>query len=81
MTRAEVAAWMASLKPGDKVRTLHSIGAYDGPPLASEILTVERHTPSGIVVMTDGSKWNVRGYKRGETGSDGLRTFIRSVKP
>lgn len=77
--RADVARWMASLRIGDKVRTLHDVGAYDGPPLPSQVLIVERRTPSGIVVCTDGSKWNVQGYQRGEMGSNGLRTFIVAV--
>lgn len=74
--RSEAARWTATLRAGDRVRTLHDIGAYEGPPLPSEILIVERRTPSGVVVMTDGSKWNNYGYKRGETGREGFRTFI-----
>jgi len=77
---ADAKRWMASLKVGAEVRTLHDIGAYNGPALASEILTVARRTPSGIVVMTDGSKWNANGYKRGETGRDGLRTFLAPLE-
>mgnify|MGYP001563210680 CR=1 FL=1 len=78
---AEVRAWMATLGLGDRVRTLHSATlCYEGPPLPSEILTVSRRTPSGIVVMTDGSKWRPDGYKRGETGREGYRTFIVPVE-
>jgi len=73
---ADAVAWMATLRPGDRARSLHSLGYYDGSPLPSEILTVERRTPSGIVIMTDGSKWRPDGYKRGETGREGYRTFI-----
>lgn len=79
--RADAAAWMASLRPWDQVRTLHYLGLYDGPPLPSELLTVARRTPSGIVVMTDGTKWNPDGYRRGESGRAGYRTFIVAVRP
>jgi hypothetical protein len=73
-----VVAIARRLKAGDRARTWHDFSPliYDGPVLRSEVLTVERVTPSGVMAMSDGSRFNARGYKVGETGRDGHRTFI-----
>lgn len=75
---AEVKRWIANLRPGDQVRTLHDLGTYEGPPLPSEVLTIERRTPSGIVVTTDGRKWNANSYERGRK-IPGLLRYIAPV--
>lgn len=49
---------------------------YEGPPLrCDEALTVVRTTPS-MLIMSDGSRYRLNGYKVGQTGRDGIRTYI-----
>lgn len=80
-TSGEIITFARNLKIGEKARTRHSTNwlIYDGPALRSEILTLTRRTKGGILVMSDGSRFNIDGYKRGETGSDGHRTYL--VRP
>ena len=61
MTKQEIAAWAAALKPGDQVIEVGTF--YTGSPgeNAVGVLTVEKVTPSGII-RTSGGDYKIGKY-------------------
>lgn len=50
----------------------------DCPPEPRRV-TLERRTPTGILVMTDGTRFGAKGYRCGENGRRGWRTILSDV--
>jgi hypothetical protein len=76
----------ASLKVGDQAQTAFDISGlvYNGPPLESKTMTVARLTATQII-FDDGSRFRrtgqFPGYKVGEDGRAGYRTYVIPVLP